>query len=418
VKKLIPFAVVGGIVLGANGVASASTGDNVIQHGDKYLGTHYTFGAAIGDTSQFDCSSFTATVYRELGITLPRTSRDQATVGVAVSHNNLQKGDLVFFDTDGDHVIDHVGIYAGNNQMISALINDGIAYSNITSSYWAPAYVTARRVLSSNGGSSVVDISTGKVGQGASSSYVVKSGDSLWSISQKAHLSVDQIKTLNHLTSDVIFPGQKLVLSGSTNSTLSNGSVNKTVDSPSKSNLSSSSIYTVKSGDSLWAIASKYGVSVAEIKSWNGLSSDLIQPNQKLSVKAKKTIVNKSGTTINKPSVGSGTYVVKKNDTLWDIAVHYHVTVDDIKAYNKLSSYVIFPNQKLKIPTVGSSKASGQHMHKATSVKKPTEKYIVKSGDTLSEIALLNNTNVKNIMKTNNLSSTIIFPGQSLVIPK
>jgi len=417
VKKLVPFAVIGGIVLGANGVASASTGDNVIQHGDKYLGTHYTFGAAIGDTSQFDCSSFTATVYRELGITLPRTSRDQATIGVAVSRNNLQKGDLVFFDTDGDHVIDHVGIYAGNNQMISALINDGIAYSNITSSYWDPTYVTARRVLSSNGGSSAVDISTGKIGQSASSSYTVKSGDSLWSIGQKANLSVDQIKILNHLTSDVIFPGQKLVLSRATKSTSANGSAGKMVASPSKSS-PSSSIYTVKSGDSLWAIAAKYGISVAEIKNWNGLSSDVIYPNQKLSVKAKAGSVSKPSTTINKPSASAGTYVVKKNDTLWDIAVHYHVTVDDIKTVNKLSSYIIFPNQKLKIPAVGSSKTSVQNMPKATSVKKPIGKYTVKSGDTLSEIALLNNTNVKKIMQTNDLSSTTIFPGQSLVIPK
>ncbi|GGE48307.1 hypothetical protein GCM10011391_28870 [Pullulanibacillus camelliae] len=436
-KKLIPFAVAGGIVLSANGVALASTGDDVIQHGNQYLGTHYTYGAAIGDTSQFDCSSFTATVYKELGINLPRTSIEQSTVGTPVSRSNLQKGDLVFFDTDLNGVIDHVGIYAGNNQMISALVDDGITYSNINSWYWDPTYVTARRVLSGNNGSSAVEVSTGKASQNQSSSssstsYTVKSGDSLWLISQKVNLSVAKLKSLNHLNSDVIYPGQKLVLSGSSTSSSTASSSKTTTVSSSKSNQSSST-YTVKSGDSLWAIAVKYDVSVSEIKDWNNLSSDLIHPGQKLNVKPvqlsekvstskSSTKTSKSSTTTSKSSASAktsnGTYVVKKNDTLWDIATHYKVTVDDIKTYNKLSSYIIFPGQKLKIPTVGSSKVSGQSMPKATAVKQPTGKYTVKSGDTLSEIALLNDTNVKKIMKTNDLSSTLIFPGQVLVIPK
>ena len=439
-KKLIPVAVAGGMILTATGVASASTGDSVIQKGNQYLGTPYTYGAAIGDTSQFDCSSFTATIFKEVGINLPRTSRDQATVGTQVNKANLQTGDLVFFDTDLDGVIDHVGIYAGNDQMISALVNNGISYSNITSWYWAPTYVTARRVLNDNTKATVTNTSstsntnkttpTTNTSTVTGSTYTVKSGDSLWSISQQAKLTVNQLKELNHLQSDIIYPGQKLVLSKSTSSTTTKPSATTTVTKSDSSNSTSTGSYTVKSGDSLWAIATKYDVTVSQLKQWNSLTSDVIQPGQKLLVKPvqlsetkKTTTSTASSSSVKKvtttTSTSGKTYVVKKNDTLWDIAVSNKTTVDDLKTYNKLSSYVIFPGQKLKIPTVGSSSVVTEKDYpKATAVKQPTSKYTVKSGDTLWDIALLNDTTIKKIMTTNNLSVTTIFPGQVLVIPK
>ncbi|GGH75307.1 LysM repeat protein [Pullulanibacillus pueri] len=421
-KKVIPFAVVGGIFLTANGVAFASDSDDVIKYGANYLGTPYTYGAAIGDTSQFDCSSFTATVFKKIGINLPRTSQQQALVGKAVDKANLQKGDLVFFDTDKNGVIDHVGIYTGNNQMMSALVDHGISYSDITSWYWAPTYVTARRVITSSTQTANKNVqpTVSQTSTKSSSSYTVKSGDSLWTISQQVNLSIDKIKSLNHLQSDIIYPGQKLTLSSSSKN------VTQTVASSSTKDQSSGSSYTVKSGDSLWAIAVKYDVSVSQIKQWNQLTSDVIQPGQKLSVKPVqlsektntevKTSTSKTSSTASKASTANRTYVVKKNDTLWDIAVNYKVSVDDIKIYNKLSSYIIFPGQKLKIPTIGSSSVKAD-LPTAKVVKKPKSNYTVKNGDTLWDIALLNDTSVKSIMKTNNLSTAMIFPGQVLVIP-
>ncbi|MED4287082.1 C40 family peptidase [Priestia megaterium] len=85
-------------------------------------------GASSGDLSKLDCSSFTAQMFKENGITLPRVISDQAKTGTTVSGSNLQKGDLVFYDTDYDGVVNHVGIYADSNKMINAVASKGVSY--------------------------------------------------------------------------------------------------------------------------------------------------------------------------------------------------------------------------------------------------------------------------------------------------
>ncbi|AGT31620.1 peptidase P60 [Geobacillus genomosp. 3] len=127
--------------------SSASLADRIIEIGEKYLGARYLYGASPSRTDVFDCSSFTMRVFSEAGISLPRSSAAQAQAGRAVSFNQLQKGDLVFFDTDSNGTINHVGIYAGNGQMINATVSLGVTYSSLTSSYWKTRYVKAVRVL-------------------------------------------------------------------------------------------------------------------------------------------------------------------------------------------------------------------------------------------------------------------------------
>ncbi|BDG47240.1 MULTISPECIES: C40 family peptidase [Parageobacillus] len=126
---------------------NASLADRVIQIGEKYLGAKYLYGASPSRTDAFDCSSFTMRVFSEVGISLPRSSAAQSQVGTPISFNQLQKGDLVFFDTDFNGTINHVGIYAGNGQMLNVSTSKGVSYASIGSSYWKERLVKAVRVI-------------------------------------------------------------------------------------------------------------------------------------------------------------------------------------------------------------------------------------------------------------------------------
>ncbi|MEG0749878.1 MAG: LysM peptidoglycan-binding domain-containing protein, partial [Carnobacterium sp.] len=95
------------------------------------------------------------------------------------------------------------------------------------------------------------------------SSYTVKNGDTLWAIANRMGVSVANVKSWNNLKSDTIYIGQKLTIKGGTGSTNNNSTPN--TSTPSNTTTSS---YTVKSGDTLWGVASSKGVSVANLKSW------------------------------------------------------------------------------------------------------------------------------------------------------
>jgi cell wall-associated NlpC family hydrolase len=86
----------------------------------SFLGTPYVWGAT--GPSKFDCSGFTQWVYRDVGINIPRVSKDQARVGQYIAYSNLQRGDMVFFDTKRHRSgkVTHVGIYLGNGNFIHA----------------------------------------------------------------------------------------------------------------------------------------------------------------------------------------------------------------------------------------------------------------------------------------------------------
>lgn len=118
---------------------------NVLNVANKYNGARYLYGASTNRTDAFDCSSFTQQVFSEIGISLPRNSAAQASMGTSVSKSNLQVGDLVFFSTAGTGRISHVGIYAGNGQMVGAQ-SSGVQYSSINNSYWGPKYMGAKRI--------------------------------------------------------------------------------------------------------------------------------------------------------------------------------------------------------------------------------------------------------------------------------
>ena len=202
--------------------------------------------------------------------------------------------------------------------------------------------------------------------------YIVKNGDSLWSIASKNDTTVDNIKRLNNLT----------------NNTLQIGQILKLNNEEKEDNLKDKNIYTVKKGDSLWLIANKNGVSVDDIKNANNLTNNTLQIGQILIIPDKKT------------STKEITYVVKKGDSLWLIANKYDTTVEKIKSANNLTNNTLQIGQILTIPS-------------------STEffTYTIKKGDNLWLIAKNYNTTVDNIKKLNNLTSNTLQIGQKLILP-
>lgn len=202
--------------------------------------------------------------------------------------------------------------------------------------------------------------------------YIVKKGDSLWSIASKNNTTVDNIKKLNNLSSNNLSVGQVLKLSYDTEN----------------EDIKESNIYTVKKGDSLWLIANKYGTTVDELKNANDLKSNTLSIGQTLIIPEKKENTNKIS------------YVVKKGDSLWLIANKYDTTVEKIKSTNNLKSNTLSIGQVLVIPS------SSEFIT-----------YTVKKGDSLWLIANKYNTTMDNIKKLNNLSSNNLQINQKLILP-
>lgn len=117
----------------------------IIAKAKDYLGVPYQWGGE-SPTTGFDCSGLVQYVFAQNGITLPRVSRDQAAVGTPVSFTSLQPGDLIFFSIANNGIVDHVGIFIGNDQFINASSSLGVAIYPI-GPYWKSVEVSARRVF-------------------------------------------------------------------------------------------------------------------------------------------------------------------------------------------------------------------------------------------------------------------------------
>jgi cell wall-associated NlpC family hydrolase len=117
----------------------------LIATAEKYLGVPYQWGGESPITG-FDCSGFVQYVFAQYGITLPRVSRAQYTMGTAINFTDLQPGDLIFFSMEMNQIVNHVGIYIGNGQFINASCSKGVTIYPI-GPYWESVEFGARRVF-------------------------------------------------------------------------------------------------------------------------------------------------------------------------------------------------------------------------------------------------------------------------------
>ena len=125
-------------------VAASSVGEEIAAYAQNFLGTPYVYGGS--STSGFDCSGFTKYVYGQFGYTLNRTATDQLSNGVSVRKDELQPGDLVFFNDpsrNAGKACSHAGIYTGDGQFIhsSSSRSGGVIVSSLTSGYYNTYFV-------------------------------------------------------------------------------------------------------------------------------------------------------------------------------------------------------------------------------------------------------------------------------------
>ncbi len=108
-----------------------------------WVGTRYLFGGM--GRNGIDCSAFTGMVYRTLNYKLPRTAAMQWEVGIAVPREDLQFGDLVFFNTRRAVYVSHVGMYLGNGMFAHASSRNGVTVSSLDAEYYSTHMIGARR---------------------------------------------------------------------------------------------------------------------------------------------------------------------------------------------------------------------------------------------------------------------------------
>lgn len=223
--------------------------------------------------------------------------------------------------------------------------------------------------------------------------YRVRSGDTLTSIARRWHITTKSIVTANRLRSDRLRAGQRLVL---TVPNVQRASI------PAASSGNSSGhhvIHTVRSGDTLDAIARRYGVTVAGLRMTNRLEGNIIRAGQRLRIPGDTT--TESDTVI---------YTVKSGDTLSTVAERYHVSVTKLKRANRLTSNMLRVGDRLEIP-------SADRVERNVKPAPETRVHVVRSGDTLSEIGEHYGVSVSKLRAANGLRGNNLRIGQRLVIP-
>ena len=243
--------------------------------------------------------------------------------------------------------------------------------------------------------------------QSTADTYTVQSGDTLWGIANTHDTTVNNLKQINDLTSDTIYVGQVLKLKQQ--SMTQQGS-----SQPSQSN--SSDFYTVKTGDSLWKIAMGNDLTVDHLKQMNNLTTNTIYVGQQLRIKEGQTNSqpSQSNSQTNQSSQNTGTYTVKAGDTLWGIANDHDTTVNALKQNNHLNSDTIYVGQVLSLGQATSTSSHSQSSASAQSSSPTNGTYMVKAGDTLWSIANANDMTVAQLKQKNDLSNDTIYVGQTL----
>ena len=218
--------------------------------------------------------------------------------------------------------------------------------------------------------------------------YVVQKGDSLWSIANANNTTVDELANLNDLATNTIYVGQVLQIPNTGNSGITTPDVD--------------TVYIVQKGDTLYSIALKYNTTPTAIMNKNNLTSNVLSVGQTLTIPGDVESTGNDDDVIN-----TNTYIVQRGDSLYSISMAYGVSVDDLKRANNLTTDVLTIGQLLTIPTDIESSNGGT----------TSNLYVVQKGDSLWSIANRFGVSINAIRMMNNLNSDVLSIGQTLIIP-
>lgn len=259
--------------------------------------------------------------------------------------------------------------------------------------------------------------------------HKVKRGETLSIIARRYGVSVSTLKKWNGLRSSRLKTGQRLRINTyqrvakkeepeTVQEELAENKVEQPVEKPNTTVQQSVDVdtkyHTVRRGETLGLIAERYGVTVSRLKDWNDLRSNKIFVGQRLKVvsmvdKGEIEVEGDAGVQEN-----ATTHKVRRGESLFSIAEDYGVTIDNLKEWNNLSGSSIDAGQTLIVnasAAKASKKSSGSSEKKAA-----TTKHKVRRGETLGAIASRYGVTVDNLKDWNNLSSSRIDVGQTLIV--
>ena len=278
-------------------------------------------------------------------------------------------------------------------------------------------------------------------GSATSTTYTVQSGDSVWGISNKFGITMDQLIQWNNIQNNFIYPGQKLTIKGSQeNGSSTNNSGNNTNSSgnagTSNGGQTTGAKYTVQSGDSVWKISNDHGITMAQLIEWNNIKNNFVYPGQQLIVSnggSSNTGANTGNTSGSNSSnssssnTASGTkYTVKAGDSVWSVSNKYGITMAQLIQWNNIQNNFIYPGQQLTVSNSGSTNSASSNTGSSANTNNRSSAntgssssqgtYTVKAGESVWSVANKNGITMNQLIEWNNIKNNFIYPGQQLIV--
>lgn len=278
-------------------------------------------------------------------------------------------------------------------------------------------------------------------GSATSTTYTVQSGDSVWGISNKFGITMDQLIQWNNIQNNFIYPGQKLTIKGSQeNGSSTNNSGNNTNSSgnagTSNGGQTTGAKYTVQSGDSVWKISNDHGITMAQLIEWNNIKNNFVYPGQQLIVSnggSSNTGANTGNTSGSNSSnssssnTASGTkYTVKAGDSVWSVSNKYGLTMAQLIQWNNIQNNFIYPGQQLTVSNSGSTNSASSNTGSSANTNNSSSAntgssssqgtYTVKAGESVWSVANKNGITMNQLIEWNNIKNNFIYPGQQLIV--